>query len=91
MCRNDIIKSIRHRDTSLGPTGLVGLHYGLVDVIVGDVSVSVGLLPLVQLLLNGPQCIVDLGGRGVRQIRCSLCFMDLSTKICSPEKKQNKN
>lgn len=41
-------------------TGLVGLHQGLIDVIVGGVGVAVGLLPLVQLLFNGPEVVVDL-------------------------------
>lgn len=73
------------------PTGLVGLHQGFVDVVVGGVAVPVGLLPLVQLLFNGTQGIVDLCGRGVRQIRRSLSVVDLLTHICSSQRKKDQD
>lgn len=69
-------------------TGLVGLHYCLVDFISGSVGVSVGLLPLVELLFNGPQSIVDLGGCGVCQICSLLCLIDLLGYVCSSQRNQ---
>lgn len=66
-------------------TGLVGLHQGLVDVVVGGVGVGVGLLPLVQLLFNGPQVVVDLRGRRVCQVGRSLGVIDLLTHVCSED------
>lgn len=71
------------------PTGLVGLHQGVVDVIAGGVGVSVGLLPLVQLLFDGTQGIVDLRGRGVRHIRRTLRIADLLTHICSWQRQKD--
>ena len=68
---------------SRAPTGLVGLHQRLVDVVVGDVGVSVRLLPLVQLLLDGAQGVVDLRGRGVGPARRLLRLGDFLTHICS--------
>lgn len=73
------------------PTSLVGLHQRLVDVVVGGVGVTVGLLPLVQLLSDGAQGIVDLGGRGVRQVGRLLRRVDLLTHICSSQRKQDQN
>lgn len=67
-------------------TGLVGLHQGLVDVVVGGVGVAVGLLPLVQLLFNGPQVVVDLRGRRVCQVGRSLGVINLLTHVCSEDK-----
>lgn len=71
------------------PTGLVGLHQGVVDVFVGGVGVSVGLLPLVQLLFDWTQGIVDLRGRGVRRIRRTLRIADLLSHICSWQKQKD--
>ena len=71
-------------------TSLVGLHQSLVDVLVGDVGVAVRVLPLVQLLFDGTQGIVDSRRRGVRLIRRSLRLVDLLTHVCSSQREKRR-
>lgn len=68
------------------PTRLVGLHQGFVDVVVGGVGGPVGLLPLVQLLFNWSQGVVDSCRRGVRQLSRPFGVIDLLSHVCSPQR-----
>lgn len=78
------ILTLKKSLASLGaPTGLVGLHQGLVYVLVGGAGVPIRLLPLVHLLSDGMQGIIDSCHRSVGQLHCSLGVVNLLTRICS--------
>lgn len=46
-------------------TCVVGLHQSLVDVVIAGTGVAIALLPLVQLLFDGSQHVVDVCCGGV--------------------------
>lgn len=70
-----------HSSERLSLTGVVGVHQGAVDVLACGVGVSVSALPFIQLLFDGTQRVVDVGGRPVCLSSHLLGFVDLCTDV----------